>query len=99
MDDFITVTTTGTNITTSGTSQRITIPLASSGETPRFIRVAANQTAYIKIGTVTVTAIAGDVLVQPADAVIMHVPSGVTYLAAIQDTTAGKVNIVALENT
>lgn len=99
MDDFITVTAAGTTITTSGTTASVTIPNASSGEIPRYIRVASTAACYVKLGTASATATTSDILVQPADAVILHVPQGVTKIAAIQDTAAGKCNIVPLENT
>lgn len=97
MDDAITVVASGANITTSGTSARVTIPNASSGEAPRYIRVSATQAAYIKLGGETVTAAAGDLMVQPADAVILTVSRN-TYIAAIQQGTAGVVNVAPLEN-
>lgn len=98
MDDFITVTKTGSNITTSGTSASIAIPTASSGEIPRYVRLAATAAAYVKLGTSGVTATAGDLMVQPGDAVTVAVPRGLTNIAAIQDSTAGKVNVVPLED-
>ena len=98
MDDFITVTATGSTIATSATSTSVTIPAASSGEIPRYIRVSATAACYVKLGVSAATATANDILVQPADAVVLHVPSGVTKIAAIQDTAAGKCNVVPLEN-
>lgn len=98
MDDFITVTAAGTTLTTGAASTSATIPNASSGEIPRYIRVAATAACYVKLGVSAATATANDILVQPADAVILQVPQGVTKIAAIQDTAAGKCNIVPLEN-
>lgn len=86
------------DITTSGVTARIAIPVCSSGEVPRFIRVSATVAARFRLGTVAITAGAADVLVQPSDALIMTVPLGVTHIAAIQDTAAGKVNVAPLEN-
>jgi hypothetical protein len=98
MDDFITVLATGANITTSGTSARVAIPPASSGEIPRYVRVTSTAAAHIKLGGATVAAVAADLLVQPADSVVLAVPRGVTYIASIQDTAAGTVNIAPLED-
>lgn len=98
MDDFLTVTATGANITTSGTSSRIAIPTASSGEIPRYVRVIATAAAHVRLGISTVTAVAGDLMVQPADSVTLAIPRGFTHVAAIQDTAAGTVNIVPLED-
>jgi len=98
MDDFITATATGATITTSGTSSSVTIPSASSGEIPRYVRVSATAACYVKLGATSATATANDILVQPADSVILHIPQGVTKIAAIQDAAAGKCNVVPLEN-
>jgi hypothetical protein len=96
--DYLTITTTGANIATGATSSRIPIPPAQSGEIPRYVRVVATVACHVKIGTSTVAAVAGDLLVQPADSVTLAVPRGVTHVAAIQDTAAGTVNIVPLED-
>lgn len=98
MDDFLTITAAGTTLTTGAASTSATIPNASSGEIPRYIRVASTTACYVKLGTTAATATSSDILVQPADAVILHVPQGVTKIAAIQDTAAGKCNVVPLEN-
>lgn len=96
--EFITVTAVGTAITTSGTSTSAAIPVASDGNSPRFIRVTSRNEAYVKLGTSGVVATTNDILVQPADSVILAVPSGITHIAAIQGVSAGVVNIVPLEN-
>lgn len=96
--DFYTITALAADIATSGTSARIAIPTASSGEVPRYIRVSSTVAARVRIGTSTVAALATDTLVQPADAMILQVPQGVTHIAAIQDSAAGKVNVAPLEN-
>ena len=95
---FITVTAAGGTIVTGGASARIAIPVASDGNRPRFIRVSGINACYVRIGDSSVVATNGDTLIQPADAVLMHVPNGVTHIAAIQDTAAGRVNVVPLEN-
>jgi aspartate/methionine/tyrosine aminotransferase len=98
MDDSITVVAVGTTITTGATSTSTTIPTAQSGETPRYIRVSADTACFVKLGTAAATATANDILVQPGDAVILHVPGGYTKIAAIQSAAAGKCNVVPLEN-
>jgi len=97
MDDFYTIIAPAADIGTSGTSARIAIPTASSGEIPRYIRVSATAAARVRLGGATVTAVGSDALVQPADAMILST-NGSTYIAAIQDSAAGKVNIAPLEN-
>lgn len=98
MAQHITVTTTGVSAATGAASARSAIPNASDGNVPRFIRVASRNECYVKIGSSTVTATSNDILVQPADCVILQVPAGITHIAYIQGTAAGVVNIVPLEN-
>jgi hypothetical protein len=97
-NDFLTITVTGVNISYTGTSASAAIPVASDGNRPRYIRIASTNQCYVKLGTSGVTAAAGDIMVQPADSVILHVPMGITHIAAIQEASAGKANIVPLEN-
>lgn len=97
-DDHITVVATGSTIATTGTSASVTIPNTVSGQVPKFVRISATNACYVKIGTTAATATANDMLIQPADAVVLHIPSGYTKIAAIQDSAAGKCNVVALEN-
>lgn len=99
MHDFITVTAVGSTITTGAASTSITIPNDSAGNVPRYVRVSATAACYVKLGVSAATATANDILVQPADAVVLHIPSGITKIAAIQDSVAGKCNVVPLENT
>jgi hypothetical protein len=98
MDDFITIAAPAADITTSGTSARIQIPNDSAGNLPRYIRVVATAAARVRLGDSTVTAVASDTLVQPADSTIVST-NGRTYIAAIQDSAAGKVNVSPLENS
>lgn len=98
MDDFLTVAKTGAAVTTSGTSAGAALPTMLSGEAPRYIRVAATAPAYFRVGVGAQTAVTTDLLVQPADAVILHIPSGVTHFAAIQVAAAGVVQVSPLEN-
>lgn len=96
VDDAITVAKTGAIISVTGTSARVAIPVASDGNIPRYIRIAANAAAYVALGDVTVTAVAGDLLVQPADCVIVAT-QGRTHVAGIQVSAAGTVQISPLE--
>lgn len=96
---FISVTASGFSAATGAASARTAIPNDSSGRAPNYIRVAARNECYVKVGDSTVTATTNDVLVQPADSVIMHVPKGLTHIAYIQGTAAGSVNVVPLDNS
>lgn len=97
MDDFITVSKTGISLTTSATSAPGTIPLDSSGQVPRYIRIAASQPACVRIGAGTQTAVITDLQVQPGDAVTLST-NGATNIAAIQVSAAGVVQVSPLEN-
>jgi hypothetical protein len=94
----ITVAATGVSITTGAASANATIPNALSGEKPRYIRVAATAAAYVRIGKGAQTAVTTDLLVQPGDAVVLQVPSGIDNVAAIQVSAAGVVQVSPLEN-
>lgn len=96
-DDAISVVKTGAIIAFTGTSANVAIPTDSSGTAPKYIRVAANAACYVKIGPAGVTAAAGDLLVQPADAVILKVHNQ-AYIAAIQVSAAGTVQISPIED-
>ena len=95
---FITVSVTGVALATSAVSNSTTIPNMSSGEKPRFIRVAATQPACVRIGAGAQTAVTTDLQVQPGDAVILQVASGVVTIAVVQVTAAGVVQVSPLEN-
>ena len=90
---------TGSNITTGAVSAAVTIPTNLSGLPPSYIRVSATAAAYVKIAPTGAVAVAGDIVVQPGDALIMSVPAGVTSIAALQVAAAGTVQISPLENS
>ena len=94
----VTITATGVQQASGAASAGTTIPNCSSGEKPRYIRVAATAAACFKMGLAGVTATTGDVQVQPGDALILHVPSGMTNFAVIQVSTGGVVQVSPLEN-
>ncbi len=92
----MTVQTVGVTAATSGSSARSAIPVDSAGNIPRYIRVAGINECYVKLGISTVVATTNDMLIQPADSAILTT-NGMTHIAYIQGTSAGKVNIVPLE--
>lgn len=89
--------TTGANITTGVASASIPIPTASSGIKPNYIRVSCTVAACVKPGASTVAATSADLMLQPAECVILKV-QGATHIAAIQVAAAGVVNVVPLED-
>lgn len=93
---FVCVNAVGVNVTTGAASQLVNVPVDASGNRPNYVRIAATTESYVSVrGTATT----GDILVQPADALILQIPKGVTQIAYIQGTSAGKVNIVPLDNS
>ncbi len=96
-DDAIRVTATGFNAATGASSAATAIPNTAAGTAPRYIRVAGINECYVKVGPSTVTATNGDVLIQPADAVILNV-QGCTHIAYIQGASAGRISVVPLED-
>ena len=96
---FVVCTTTGVSAATGAASARSAIPTDDSGNRPNYVRVAARNECYVKIGDVTVTATANDILVQNADSIFLHVPKWATHIAYIQGVAAGQVNIIALGNS
>lgn len=97
LDFAITVAATGVAITTSGTSASATIPLDSSGNVPKYIRVSATVAACVRIGNGTPVAVTTDLLVQPGDAVVLAT-CGLTKISAIQANAPGAVQVSPLEN-
>lgn len=93
----VTVTMVGFTAATGAASARTAIPVDSAGNIPRYIRVAGINECYVKVGNSAVAATANDMLIQPADSVIMTV-NNMTHIAYIQGTAAGKINVVPLEN-
>ena len=53
VDDAITVFKTGSVISFNATSANVAIPTAQSGQPPNFVRLAATQACYVKIGNGT----------------------------------------------
>ena len=88
---------TGVSITTSATSANATIPNSSAGVLPRYIRISATANAFVRIGSGAQTAVATDMLVQPAESVILAV-NGNNNIAAIQQLAAGIVQVSPVED-
>jgi len=90
---------TGATITTGAASANVVIPKtsANASDLPKYVRVAATAACYVKIGDASVAAAAGDVLVQPGDAITLCVGRN-PRIAAIQVTAAGICQISPLED-
>jgi len=96
---FIVVTVAGFSAATGAASARTAIPVDGSGSRPSFLRIAARNECYFKIGDSSVNATVNDVLVQNADSVIIQVPKAATHIAYIQGTAAGQINVTPLDNS
>ena len=96
--DSMAIVATGINLTTGAASVNAALPNASSGEKPRYIRITTTANAHIRLGIAGVAAVATDVMVIPGCALVLDVPTGITHIAAIQDTAAGTVNVAPLED-
>jgi hypothetical protein len=94
----ITIVKTGVSQASGAVSAGTTLPTCSSGEVPRYIRVAASAPACFRMGVGAQTAVGTDLQVQPGDAVILQVPNGYNNFAVIQVSAGGVVQISALEN-
>ena len=88
---------TGSTISFGAASASVAIPTDLSGNPPNFVRVASTGPCYVKVGAASVTAAAGDLLVQPADSAILMV-RGCVNIAAIQVSAAGILEVSPLEN-
>jgi hypothetical protein len=99
LENALTVATTGANITTGASSASVAIPNNSIGARPRYVRLAATAACYVRLGTASVTAAAGDMLVQPGDCECLVLnTAGFTHVAAIQVSAAGILNITPLDD-
>lgn len=96
--DKITITKTGVTLAATTVTANVGLPTTASGTSAKYVRVASLAACYVKLGTDnTVAAVAGDVLVQPADAVILRC-AGLSYIAAITPTGSTTVQISPLED-
>lgn len=97
-EDAVTINAAGASVTTGAASARIAIPNTASGTRPYYIRVAAATESFVKLGDNTVVATNNDILIQPADSLILVVGAN-TNIAYIQGASTGRVNITPLEDS
>ena len=94
--DAVSVSGTGSIISFGAASSSVAIPTVG-GVAPNFVRLCATQACYVKLGYGAQTAAAGDLLVQPADAVVIKA-AGCNTVAAVQVTTGGVLQVSPLDN-
>lgn len=98
MDDAFSVQALGATIATGAASARVAIPVDAAGNAPKYCRLAATTACYVKVGKGNaINAASGDMLVQPADAVIVKTV-GSDYIAALRVTADGVLQISPLED-
>lgn len=95
--DAYTIINRGKTITTGASSTSTTLPTASNGTAAKYCRIVCTGQAYVAVGNSSVTAAAGDMLIQNADGVIIRT-LGNTHIAAIQVGTSSVVQVSPLED-
>lgn len=95
-EDAMTVTKTGSIINFTATSASVAIPTDSANTIPKYCRLASTQPCYVRLGVGSASAVAGDLLVQPADAVLVRT-HGLSHVAALQVSVAGVLQISPVE--
>ncbi len=98
INDFLQIVKTGITITTGAASANAAIPTDSANTNPKYIRLSATAGCYVKVGPSGVTAAAGDILIMPGDALVIGT-CGQTFVAAIQQTAAGVLQVSPVENS
>ncbi len=86
----------GTSVTASGSNAETAIPNDASGNTARVVRIAATGTCHVKAVQTGTAATTNDILVQPGDAIFLHV-QGYTHIAYIQRSTSPVITITPVE--
>jgi hypothetical protein len=94
---LIRVSATGTTVTSSGTSARTAIPVNGSGGATKKIRLSAHAAVYVKaLPGDAGAATANDMRLAAGESVYLDV-EGLTYIAALEDTTSAKFTITPLD--
>jgi hypothetical protein len=96
LDDLLSVNATGTQVTSSGSSQVVAIPNAADGNRARFARLQSTGNAYVRPGTSGTTCTVNDILLSPNEALLLNL-QGFTHIAYLQETAAAKINISPIE--
>lgn len=88
---------TGVNVASGVASAAGTVPNNSAGALAKFIRIAVTQATYFRLGTGAPVAVATDVLVHPAESLVIAT-LGLTNFAVLQVAAAGVVQVSPIEN-
>jgi len=82
MIESLAIASSGKSVVASTTATTVQIPFDSSGGYPRHLYISSTAPVYVKVGSSSVVAVAGDLLVQPADSVLIDC-FGCTYISVI----------------
>jgi len=88
---------TGTQVTSSGSSAVVAIPVNAAGKAPKHVRLQSIGNCYVRPGTSGTTCTTGDILLSPNNHLVLCVQS-FTHIAYLQETAAAKINITPLES-
>lgn len=91
---------TGVNQATAAASAGGTLPNGVSGAVVPYYLLTATAACHVRFAKTadTPTAVTTDLMIQPGDSKIVHIPQGYTKYAAIRSTADGVLQIQPLEN-
>ena len=87
----------GIKLTSTGTAVVNVLPWTSAQTMPLYVRVSATESCYVKVSRNAANAMAGDLMVQPGDAVTLCV-AGMKHISAISVSGTATVFVVPLED-
>lgn len=96
-EDSVTIVAPGVNIAFGAASASVGIPNSSAGTPPKYVRLASTQPCYVRLTKGSSNAVPGDLLVQPADSIIVR-SHGLDTISAIQVTAGGVLQASPLED-
>ena len=88
---------TGVTVTSSGTSQSVSIPNNASGNRTRVVRLMVTGNLYVKFTKGAGTATTNDLMLSPNFDVVVNCQTYDT-ISYIQEITSAKLNITPLES-
>ncbi len=89
--------TVGTTVATSSVSANVAIPVDATGNNPRRIMLSSTAAAHVRLcSTSATTATTGDLMIGVHPLCIDS--SGAAYVAYIQDSATGNLNIAPVES-
>lgn len=85
----------GVSITTSGTSQSVSIPTDSSGNPARYVMISVTASAFVRPDGAGATATNTDMICNANEKTFLCV-AGCSKIAALQQASSGLVTIVPI---